>query len=217
MNMRMKNLSLAVICCLGLAACDITVPSQIRTGEIRLKEDMKTQSVDLYHLNENHVSMMAAEYNNIGRGPMSVTVAYPEGDVPEKIAVENRGAALRDMLSKNKVTRVSIDYVPVSDKRLSGNAVVSYPALMALAPENCSALVGAQGGETLQDMEHYQVSCANKDMLSRMIAHPQDLMGVTGAVGGPSRSAGALMEAALDGTPNEPFFDQASASELGGQ
>lgn len=200
---------------LPLAACDVTTPSQLRTGDIRLMDDVTTVTLDAYRLNKNDIYMISRQYQATAQGPMTVTVAYPAGDAPERVLLEARGKQLAEMLESNRVRDVKVDYVSVEGGELAGRTVLSYPARVARAPANCGPLTGMQGTETLSDVEKYQFSCETKDMMSKMIAYPEDLMGVGGVTGGTSRSAGALMEGYQDGTPNEPFNDSQSASSLG--
>lgn len=197
-----------------LSACDVTTPSQVKTGEIRIMERMKTATLDARRVDANRVDMIADDYKMNGRGDFSVVVSYLQNDAGAKRAVSGQGIALRNAFAAKGISDLNIDYVPVTDTALAGQAVVSYQATVAEPPENCGQVMGYQGADVLRNMDAYELGCGTQSALSKMIVQPEDLLGTSGTPDGDSRRHGALVERYKSGTPNEKL-EGMNASEVG--
>ncbi len=198
-----------------LAGCNMTTPSQLRTGQIQLQEDVATHTYPVHDVSAGQLRSIARDYELRGHGPATVTVSYLGTDAQARKDAQRDMRKVLATLQSEGMTSTKVDYVAVSDARLAGQAVFSYPALSARPPDHCKRMPGYQGAESLEDMQDYQVSCESKDMLSRMIARPADLMGNDGNGAGSSRRAGAVVETYQAGKPNELFYPPASTSGLG--
>lgn len=204
----------AVICALAVAGCDITTPSQLRTGNIRLQQDVTTVTLAADDVDENRMRLLADDYRMTARGPMSVTIAYKQTDALDKTVQQGRGEKIKRLLAANGLRDVSVDYVGVDDSALQGRTVITYKALQAKPPEDCTRMTGYQGAETLDALEKYQMGCESKTAMGRMIADPNDLSGVAGDLGATSRSAGTLLETYQSGKPAERFYPLSTASTV---
>jgi pilus biogenesis lipoprotein CpaD len=199
-----------------LAGCDVTVPSQVRTGDIRLSEQVKTQTMSVHHVDHERIGMIADDYAHKGRGDMALVVSYLKGHPRNEIEAETRGRALRKAFADAGVKQLRVDYAPVTDEAYAGQAVVSYTALTALPPADCGSITGHNGADTLERMEKYQLGCTNKEYLSKMIVNPEDLLGRSGVPDGDSRRQGTVVEKYKSGTPNEKL-DGMNASTVGSE
>ncbi len=212
---RMTRYAVLMVLPVLLAACNMTTPSQLRTGQIQIEEDVATHTYPLADVSKGQLVSIARDHHVRGHGPANVTVSYLQGDN------DGRKRARKDMrdvlaiLQKEGMTGTKVDYVAVTDSRLAGQAVFSYPAIRARAPDHCKRMPGYQGAESLEDMANYQISCESKDMMSRMVARPADLLGNDGMGKGTSRRAGAMVETYQAGEPNELFYPLSSASGVG--
>lgn len=198
-----------------LAGCNMATPSELRTGSMIVKDDMVTQSMSVDDMGRERMVLLARDYHNRARGPLILTVAYPVGDAAEKQRLQSKVQRAVNALKKEKVKPVEVEYVGVEGKDVAGRVVAMFPAFVATAPDSCRPMPGLQGGESWQDTNDYQFSCETKDVMSRMIAHPEDLLGVDGSKGGTARRTGTVVETYQDGVPNESFLGTASASEIG--
>lgn len=198
-----------------VSACTMTTPSQVRTGQIQLEEKNITHSYPVADLTQSQLRGIAKDHAARGRGPVSVTVSYMDGSAAARTGAQ---AQMRDVLADMKAAGlrdVNVHYVGVTEERMAGMAVFDYPALDARAPDHCKRMPGYQGAEGLDAIQDYQISCESKDMLSKMIARPADLLGTAGAGDGTGRRSGAVVETYQDGEPNEVFYQPASASTVG--
>lgn len=215
MHRTLTRYALLMVIPVVLAGCNMTTPSQLRTGQIQLQQDVATHSYPLKDVNKAQLRGIARDHAARGHGPASVTVSYLKDDHQ---AQKDAQKDMRDVLATLKaegMTGVSVDYVAVTDAHLANQAVFSYPALTAQAPEHCTRMPGYQGGESLEDMQDYQVSCESKAVLSRMVARPADLLGNDGTGMGTSRRASNVVETYQDEEPNEMFYPLTSASSVG--
>ncbi len=213
----MKNrlFGLPIVLLALLAGCNMTTPSELRTGSMIVKDDVVTQSMSIDDMGRERMVLLARDYHNRARGPLSLTVAYPSGDAAEKQRMQSKVQRAVKSLKKENVKSVNVEYVGVEDKEATGRVVATFPALVAVAPDNCRPMPGMQGGESWEETNDYQFSCETKDVMSRMIAHPEDLLGVDGSKGGTARRTGTVVESYQDGVPNESFLGTATASEIG--
>lgn len=197
-----------------LAGCNISTPSRVKTGEIRLRDDIKTVQLNLAA--PGPLDRIAEDYRRNGDGGMRLVVAYPEKSPMREQEIRRDARALQHALSKAADADVAADYVPVPVGAASGHAVLSYRAAMALPPEDCGRMTGYKGADTRDEGEKYSIGCETKTTLSRMVVNKKDLMGRDGTADGFSRRQGAAVENYMAGTPNEPL-EGTGASEIGGE
>lgn len=199
-----------------LAGCDVTMPSQVRTTDLRLTEEVKTQTMSAAHVDRERVDMIADDYAHTGRSDMAIVVSYLKGHPRNEVEAEARGRALQKAFTDAGVKRLRVDYAPVTDDAYAGQALVTYTAVAARPPEDCTSITGHNGADTLERMHKYQIGCANKEYLSKMIVNPEDLLGRSGVPDGDSRRQGTIVEKYKSGTPNEKL-EGMNASTVGSE
>lgn len=198
-----------------IAGCDVTMPSQIRTGKIELHQGQVTEVVDINEIDRNRVAILAGDYQRNGEGAISMTVGYPSGDRKQQLAIEKKGNQFKEAFRRHRVNALDINYVPVDDAAYAGRAIISYSSIRAKPPSGCREMPGMMGGESIETVEGYEMGCEIKSSLSKMIADPRDLMGVSGTPEGSSRRQGTVVETYKDGAPNEKIIENMMASDLG--
>src|SRR6218665_883606 len=172
-----RTLSAAVLT-LSLAACDVTMPSQVETGHMRLSEQTRSVALDAAQPDDETARRVAKEFRQNGRGEQRLVVPYKGGDPLQETQARRQGKEWQAALARNGMPGVEAEYVAVSDTTLLGRAVLSYNVLSALPPEPCvQRLTGYQGADTLEDLHNYRIGCETKTALSRMIVNPEDLKG----------------------------------------
>jgi type IV pilus biogenesis protein CpaD/CtpE len=213
--MKPQKLLLACAALMMLGGCSMNIPSQVRTADIQLEERTAAQSYDVALMTERQVESLVRAYERSGRGEMTATVAYHPGGREDMKAVQKDMQRVQAILRKKGVSRLNVEYVAQADKDLAGDVVFTYPALIARAPDHCTRLPGYQGAEGLDVAQYYEISCESKDIMSRMVARPEDLLGTDGRNAATARRAGAVVEAYQDGEPNDNFYDIKGASQVG--
>ncbi|MBI1216356.1 MAG: hypothetical protein GC185_11150 [Alphaproteobacteria bacterium] len=198
-----------------LSACDMTTPSQVKTGEIRVMDSMKTVRVDAQAVDEQQVAVIADDYRATGKSRVMLLLPYLEGNPVNRVAARHRGEMYKKALMKRGVGEVEVSYLAVKDPQKAQTGVLSYMAETAEGPKDCTPLVGYNGGDTRTAMEKYGIGCEMKTAISRMVVQPSDLMGKGGTPQDESRREGAVVEKYKAGTQNTPLQGTLSASTVG--
>ncbi|TAL27763.1 MAG: hypothetical protein EPN97_16450 [Alphaproteobacteria bacterium] len=207
----MRSIKTSSICCFAvcaflLAACDVTTPSQVHTGEIQVKDVMKTATVDPAHVSSQTVEIISKDYAMNGDGPMRIVIPYQPGSPLEKIAAEAEGARYQKAFAAKGVKDFRVSYTATAEPKAM--AVVSYMALAAEPPRNCQHNSAFYGAVAMKDVEGKQdIGCEIKSAQAQMIARPADLMGMPGLPQDDARRQGAVVEKYKAGVQN---------TELGG-
>lgn len=205
-----KILVLPALSIFLLSACDITTPSQVKTGQIRVTEQQVTEALKASEVDTGSVSRISSDYKRNGRGPISVLVSYADMNSGRAAAQANQ---YKRAFAAHGVT-ATVEAVAVPSGS-AAQAIVSYQAIAALPPEGCTRLTGYQGAESLYEMEGYGIGCETKTAISRMITTSDDLLGKESGTGTPSRRAGANTEKYTNGVPNEKI-EGIRSSDVGG-
>lgn len=207
-----RTLSAAVLT-LGLAACDVTMPSQVETGHMRLSEQTRSVALDAAQPNDEAARRVAKDFRQNGRGEQRLVVPYKGGDPLQETQARRQGKEWQAALARNGMPGVEAEYVAVSDTTLLGRAVLSYNVLAAQPPEPCvQRLTGYQGADTLEDLHSYRIGCETKTALSKMIVNPEDLQGRDGSEPGDGRRQGTVVERYMSGEGMEPLDGQAASN-----
>ena len=202
-----KFISLAGILsvALVLSACDASVPSQVQTGKIELKEQVVTKMLDSTQIDPARIDILADHVKRNRKGDVTLTVSWLSGDASRERTAKKHGNVYKRALEKRGVSGIHVVTVPVMDERYINKIVMVYRSLVAQPPDNCLRLTGYQGAENLDALEKYQFGCEMQMAVSRMIVEPSDLLGKDGAQDNDSRRAGVSVENYKAGTPNKPM------------
>lgn len=200
---------------LSLAACDVSVPSQLETGHMRLSEETRSLALNAHKPDKALASRIAADFRDNGRGDIHILMPYKSGDPLQETQARRMGKEWQAAFVKGGATSAKLEYVAVSEAAALERAIVSYNVLAALPPEACGQrLTGYQGGDTLEDLHSYRIGCETRTAMSKMIVNPEDLKGRDGSEAGDSRRQGAVAERYMSGEKMEPL-EATSASGIG--
>jgi type IV pilus biogenesis protein CpaD/CtpE len=200
---------------LGLAACDVSVPSQLETGHMRLTEETRSVALPAAKPNAATASRIAADFRDNGRGEMHLVMPYRSGDPLHETQARRLGKEWQSAFAKGGAHGIKVEYVGMTDAALLERAVVSYNVLAALPPAGCGQrLTGYQGGDTLEDLHNYRIGCETRTAFSKMIVNPEDLKGRSGSEDGDSRRQGTVADRYMSGEPMEPL-NATTASSIG--
>lgn len=204
----MKKVSavIAVSCALMLAACDVSTPSDVGVGRIRLDETVRTEVLDAAAVDPARVNIIADDFQRNGQGLLRAVISYDAASPLNAISAEKQGKMMKKSFAHRGVSDLDISYVAVTDNADAGKAVLSYSVVTALPPGECTVpMPGSAGTEKLENALDYKIGCETKVAISKMIAEPRDLEGRTGTPDGDSRRQGAVSEKYRSGKPNEPI------------
>jgi pilus biogenesis lipoprotein CpaD len=212
--MRRVNISACLAIVLLLSACSMATPSQVRTGEIRIEDRMKTVNIDPSTLTADQAGMIAEDYQRNGRGKMAVVVSYVRANPAARIKAEQQSVKIAQVFAAKGVRNMKVNMVAVNTVNHAEQAVVSYMAVTALPPRNCTRMPGYNGSDTLDNAMDYSFGCETQTLVSKMIVNPEDLMGRDGTPDGESRRHGTIVERYKSGTRNTPLEGQINASDV---
>jgi type IV pilus biogenesis protein CpaD/CtpE len=199
-----------------LTGCDMTTPSQVETGHIRLQENMKTVTVHPAAPDAAAAARIAEDFKRNARGKMAMVIPYKAGQPAEELQAKRYGNQWKETLAKAGVREMDVSYVGVEDPQFLSRAVISYPALQALPPDGCRRLTGYQGADSIEDVHNYRIGCEVKTAVSKMIVDSEDLMGRESGTASEARRQGTVVEGYMSGTPNEPL-EGGRSSDIGGE
>lgn len=198
-----------------LAGCDVTTPSQVSVGSVRVKEGVKTATLPAQKIDLERVSVISVDYSANGRGAVSLFMPYLDGDNKQLKMAKQQAGVYKKAFFKHGLNDVKVEYVPVASDRYTDEAVVSWRALETLPPVGCEKrMPGYKGAETLESIEKYTFGCEIQTSFSKMISDPSDLSGKGGTAGGDSRRQGAVVERYKSGKPNSALKGL-TASDVG--
>lgn len=195
---------------LSLSACDVSAPSKISLGKIRIQEQMVALPLE-----GAQVPKVAEQFTRTGKGDMTITISYMAREGGSRMRAEAQGDTYRKMFSQYGVSNIAVVTVPVSSRKDAEKSVVTYMASVALPPEGCHGMPGHLGAGNIAAADGYNFGCDTQTAVSKMIADPSDLMGKPGTQNGDSQRNGTIIEPYKAGTPNEQMKGF-QASGIGG-
>jgi len=215
MSARLAKMLCAALLSLSLSACDVSVPSQLETGQMRLSEETRALAVSAQSPDKALAKRIAADFRDNGRGDIHILMPYKSGDPLHETQARRVGKEWQSAFAKNGAAGAKVEYVAMTDAAALERAVISYNVLAALPPVACGQrLTGYQGGDTLEDLQKYRIGCETRTAMSKMIVNPEDLQGRDGSEPGDSRRQGAVAERYMSGEKMPPL-ETTSASGLG--
>lgn len=213
-TMRRLNISACLAIALLLSACSMATPSQVKTGAIQIEDRMKTVNIDPVSLTPDQAGVIADDYHRNGRGKMAVVVSYVRANPAARIKAEQQGVKIAKAFADKGVRNLKVNMVAVNTANHAEQAVVSYMAVTAMAPKNCTRMPGYNGSDTLDSSLEYGYGCETQMAISKMIVNPEDLLGRDGTPDGESRRHGTVVEKYKSGTQNGPLAGQINASDV---
>jgi type IV pilus biogenesis protein CpaD/CtpE len=202
------------LCTLLLTGCDVTTPSQVQTGDIQIKDVMKTAIVDPVAVNSDTVETISTDYARNGSGPMRLVVPYAPGNPLNKAAAQAQGQRYEKAFTDHGINDFRVSYTATVDPSAEG--VISYMALAAEPPRHCRHIAGFYGTETLaENIKEENIGCEMKMDEARMIARPADLLGVSGVPDDDAKRQGTVVDKYRSGVPN-PALTGLSTKSSGG-
>ena len=191
-----------------LTACSMTPTSWVNADPVEVHSDHFVDTFALGDLNEDTVRAIAQVYDRYGNGVMNVGVT-----------AQNKAAATK---IEQQFKRFGVHDVKVSatkpERGMKEMAVISFPALVAKAPESCGQMPAIQNDlpDTAQGDAPYKFGCSIESALAKQVHNPKDLLGRDGFK---TYSDGARSEAVVSrrgyygDAPNKPLSGESSSGE----
>lgn len=170
----MKQISLAIIALLALGGCNLTPETWVNSDRVEVHDDQFTDTFELASLTDQKLRAIANVYERYGDGSMRVGVVSSNRTAVSRIEKSLKQFGVRDL----KIDRTN------PERGAKDMVVVSFPALVAMKPESCGMMPGANGITTLPDSGQgeapYGFGCTIETMLARQVYKPKDLLGRDG-------------------------------------
>lgn len=202
---RVSTLCCAVLAAVVLSGCSVTSPSHVETGEIRVRDIMKTALLPATEADMAKANVAADDYARNGRSTPRLVVPYMKGKPISRMAAQRVGEAYKNAFISLGVRNLLVDYAETEDKEAARNAVLSYTATIALPPPQCMNMMGHRGAGAIPEGEKYSFGCGLKTAFSQQIADPEDLLGTPGSPDDIARRQGPMMENYMSGKTNAPL------------
>ena len=216
MHMKKITSCLSVLgLCLTVTACDVSVPSQLETRKIQIKEKLQTIVVHKTQLTGGRISVIARDYHKAGQGTMHLLVPYAEKVSGAQKEADKELSKYRNAFDKLKVRDLETETVAMMDMTHVNDVIISYQRLSASAPAGCGRLPGHDGAVKKEMVHEYTIGCETNAQISNMIAHPSDLIGHRGTEKAGAQRLGTVIQPYEAGTRNEPL-ESIQASDIGG-
>lgn len=170
-----------------VSACSLDEPTWVNPSRVEVHEEGFTDTFDTSALDTSTLRAIGVNYYRYGNGPMDVTVSYnAHSNKNTKIGASSEARRIETELRRNGVRDLRISTAPNESTGDRSTTVVSFPALTAKAPQDCTVMPGytdAQTG-TPEDAEGthkgYAIGCTVETLMAKQIARPGDLLGREG-------------------------------------
>lgn len=202
---RVSTFCCAVFAAVALSACSMSSPSRVETGEIQVRDIMKTTQLPAEGVDAGRVDVAADDYGRNGRSTPRLVVPYLKGNPVNRMAARRIGEGYKNAFIGRGVRNLQVDYAETSDKEGARYAILSYTSTVALPPRHCMKMLGHQGASAIEEAEKYSWGCGMKTAMSQQIANPEDLLGVDGTPDDTARRQGPMMENYMSGKTNAPL------------
>lgn len=201
-----RSFRYSALCCVALAAltlsaCNVTTPSQVTTGQIRVEDYTKTVLFSVKKVDKDAVDIAAADYLRNSKSRAEIVVPYLKGRKGALAQARRTGVAFKKAFLDYGVD-ARVNFAETLDEEGARHAVLAYTATMARPPAHCQRMPGQEGAEIQDTAYKYSFGCENATILAKMISRPEDLMGVAGTPDSFSRREGPMMEGYMSGRTN---------------
>lgn len=213
-GLRPVLLALTAISALLLGGCSIDLPSKMTPETIQLVTDNHSQRYIVKDVTSAMFDQMADHYNRFGSGEAEVIVAYDP--ISKKNTAMNASDQLHnivDQLSRRGVHNLNPSIIAVEQSGDQSEMVIGYRSVSAEPPEGCGMMPGYETNQAMANMQtNYKMGCSVTTLVSRQIAHPEDLAGRAVDSSGDGRRAATVAETYRTGTRNSPLSGALSSS-----
>jgi type IV pilus biogenesis protein CpaD/CtpE len=189
-------------------------PSWVNQDRVEVRADHFEDQFQTKDINESMLRAIATSYYRYGNGPMSVLVSFNPQQKNSKANASNKAKYFDDILRANGVKDVTVTLVDLQQDQSTTR--ISFPALVAQAPQNCGLMPGLKGHTSVSDnanhnSQNYQFGCSVETMIANQVSRPGDLLGRPGFE---TRADGRRQDRVLDG---RGYYDNKSFEPLDGE
>ncbi len=115
----------AMALCLTVAACDVSVPSQLETRKIQIHEKLETIVVHKTQLTEGRMSVIADDYHKAGQGTMRLLIPYAEKSAAAEQQAGKDKRHYRNAFHSLKIKDLDVQTVAMSDMTHINDVIIS--------------------------------------------------------------------------------------------
>lgn len=216
----MKLLSLIAMACF-MSACSMNSPTWVNQNRVEIHNDQFADTFETAKMNDSAIRAVAIYHYRYGNGPLNLVVGYdPKSKTNTQSKANAEAARISKELKRNGVREVSVQTIPLQDTGDVSLTTVTFPALIAKAPQKCGTIPGYNSPTTVPDSAEgippYELGCTIENLMAQQISRPGDLLGRPGFE---TNADGRRQETVLDqrgyysDKPNQPLKSGESASE----
>lgn len=205
---------LAVFVAVGiLSGCAVDMPSKITPGRAQLVTQNHSDRFVTTEAGSAQFDQIAAHYTRYGSGQAEVIVGYdPHAKNNTAMKASDQLHRVTSELAARGLKNVKGSIMAIEGSGEISEMIVGYTAITATPPEDCRMMPGYETNQAMADFD-YKLGCSVETMVSRQIAHPEDLAGrAPDSTGGDGRRATGITEPYRTGTPNTAMSGAYSSS-----
>lgn len=178
-------LSAAIL--LSATACTLEEPTWVNSSRVEVHEEGFTDTFETSNLDPGTLRAIGVNYYRYGNGPMDVAVSYdPSSKTNTRVAADAEVKRIQTELTRQGVRNLRITATPAERSGDISKTIVSFPALTARGPEDCSMMPGYENYQTrtAENAEghpkDYRIGCSIETLIAKQVARPGDLLGRPG-------------------------------------
>lgn len=212
-ELRQALLALTAVSALFLGACtQVDMPSQIRPDRVQLQTQNYSERFTTADVGAAELDAIAADYGRYGSGEAEIIIAYdPLSRKNTAMKASDELHRISEELSKRNVHNLKSSILAVENSGDQSEMIIGYKSITALPPDDCQLMPGYETSQAEADFD-YKMGCSTETMISRQVAHPEDLGGrAPEASGGDGRRGGAVVEPYRAGTPNSALSGESAS------
>lgn len=162
----------------ALSACDMYHKTYVSPNKMQIVETSYSEQVPLGLVNDSYLEVVAGKYDQQGRGPFDLTVAYDPASKENNAARAGAEASkIAGKLARNGIKDMNVSIMPAHEHGETMSVLMSYDSYEARPPEDCGLMAGMEGTQIEAD-PNYKLGCSVNTILAKQIARPRDLAGI---------------------------------------
>lgn len=178
---RSRKVFLGLLCAAavmgGVTGCSIDMPSRITDQRVQLEARNYSERYTTGQVTDAELANIAAQFSRYGSGELELIVGYdPYSKSNTAMRATDNLHRIKDGLAKRGVHNIKANILAVEHSGDTSEMMVGYRAYSAQAPADCTMMPGYENTRAMADFD-YKLGCSLETMVSKQVAHPEDLAG----------------------------------------
>lgn len=169
----------------GLTGCSVESESWMNQSRVEVTDDQFTDTIPTSEIDTGVINAIANYHYRYGNGPIAAVVSYdPRSKINTRGKAEAAAAKLRKGFAARGVKEFKVDVASSPATGDASTTLVSFPAVVANAPQDCGMMPGYNNPGDIQSdpgaKAQYNFGCTIETLMARQVARPSDLLGKDG-------------------------------------